>query len=148
MKTRMTLLLAAATFLAITPLLAEKVDMNGETLKETATHIVTGKVLAIYGREVKSEKWLTSHWVAEVAIDAVEKGEGLEKGGLVYVRYWTRSWIGAGAPPPGTNGHRGIPTEGQTLRIYAAKNAYDGFSNENTDGGYNVIGANGFEAIK
>jgi hypothetical protein len=49
--------------------------------------------------------------------------------------------------PPGTNGHRGCPSEGATLRIYLARNAYDGFSDDNKDGGFNVIGANGFEEM-
>ena len=76
-----------------------------------------------------------------------EKGEGPAKGGLVYARYWTREWTGKGPMPPGTSGHKGCPSEGKTLRIYLARNAYDGFSDGNKDGGYNVIGANGFEAI-
>lgn len=140
--------LVALSLMAVAPLTAEKVDMSAQKLKDTATHVVKGKVSAIYSRQVKDEKWRTTHWVAEVEIAEVEKGEGLEKGGLVYARYWTREWIGAGEPPPGTSGHRGIPSEGQTLRIYLARNAYDGFSDANKDGGYNVIGANGFEAMK
>lgn len=137
-----------AVVLALTcfaPLSAEKVDMSAEKLQETATHVVVGKVQAVYRRVVKDEKWRTTHYVAEVAVADVEKGEGLEKGGLVYVRYWTREWIGAGEMPLGTNGHRGCPEEGDVCRVYLARNAYDGFGSENKDGGYNVIGANGFE---
>ena len=77
--------------------------------------------------------------------DAVEKGEGLATGGLVYARYWTRRFAGR-MPPPSTNGHRGIPEEGNRMRIYLARNAYDGFG-ETKDGGFNVIGANGFEKL-
>jgi len=32
--------------------------------------------------------------------------------------------------------------------IYLAKNAYDGFTRDNHDGGFNVIGANGFCAVE
>ncbi len=139
--------LAALALLALVPALAEKVDMGPDQLRESATHVVTGTVRAIYGRQVKDDKWLTTHRVAEVVIGELEKGEGLEKGGLVYARYWTREWTGGGMVPPSTNGHRGVPAEGQTLRFYLARNAYDGFSQDNQDGGFNVIGANGFEAL-
>ncbi|KAF0244489.1 MAG: hypothetical protein FD180_2450 [Planctomycetota bacterium] len=140
-------LAAALVFSCLLPLAAEKVNMSPEKLRETATHVVVGKVVAVYARKVEDAKWRTTHYVAEVAVADVEKGEGLAKGGLVYARYWTREWIGGGDMPPGTNGHRDCPAEGKTLRIYLARNAYDGFSDENKDGGFNVIGANGFEAI-
>lgn len=141
--------LAAAALLAaaLLPLAAEKVDLPPGKLRETATHVVQGQVKATYTRKVEDGRWRTTHHVAEVAIAEVEKGDGLAKGGLVYARYWTREWIGAGSVPPSTNGHRGCPSEGQTLRIYLARNAYDGFTDKNHDGGYNVIGANGFEAL-
>ena len=38
---------------------------------------------------------------------------------------------------------RRIPKEGDRVRVYLARNAYDGFG-DNGDGGFNVIGANGF----
>ena len=84
---------------------------------------------------------------AEIRISKVEKGKDVTAGGLAYVRYWTRQWTGPGDMPPSTNGHRGLPKAGEILRIYLARNAYDGFSNENNDGGFNVIGANGFEKL-
>ena len=127
---------------------AEKVDMPPAGLLKTATHVVAGKVQAIYKRTVVKEGWYYTHYLAEVKIDSVEKGEGLAAGGLVYVRYWHRAWRKRGVPPPSTSGHRGLPKEGETLRIYLARNAYDGFSKDNNDGGYNVIGANGFERLK
>lgn len=138
---------SALVFSCLLPLFAEKVPMSREKLRETATHVVVGKVQAVYKRTVEDANWRTTYFAAEVAISEVEKGEDLAKGGLVYARYWTRAWIGNGAPPPGTNGHRGCPEEGSTLRIYLARNAYDGFSDANKDGGFNVIGANGFESI-
>ena len=122
---------------------AEKVDMPPAGLKKTATHIVVGKVQAVYSRQVREGKWQYTRYVAEVKVKTVEKGEGI--GGLVYARYWRREWRGGSTTPPSTAGHRGLPKEGETLRIYMAKNAYDGFTKDNNDGGFNVIGANGFE---
>jgi hypothetical protein len=123
----------------------EKASMPPDALTKVATHIVRGEIKAIYTRTERDGQWKVTRYVAEVKLEKVEKGEGLAAGGLVYVRYWTRSWTGFGAPPPSTSGHRGLPKAGETLRIYLARNAYDGFTKENNDGGFNVIGANGFE---
>jgi hypothetical protein len=141
------LLAVAASFVVALPLRAEKVNMSPEELRETATHVVTGKVAAVYARTAKEGDWEVTRYVAEVRVDKSEKGDGIAKGDLVYARYWQRGWIGKGQQPPSTSGHRGIPSEGQTLRIYLSRNAYDGFG-ETKDGGLNVIGANGFEALK
>ena len=87
--------------------------------------------------------------MAEVKVAAVEKGEGIEKGSLAYVRYWTRVWAAQGEMPPSTTGQRRLPKSGEKHRIYLARNAYDGFAGKegNSDGGLNVIGANGFEKL-
>jgi len=126
---------------------AEKANMSPDALARKATHIVVGKVNAIYTREHREGQWRYTRYVAEVAIEKVEKGDGLDAGGLVYVRYWHREWNGEDMPAT-TTGHRGLPEEGERLRVYLARNAYDGFSRDNTDGGFNVIGANGFERLK
>lgn len=142
------LAVVAALFLALGAgaARAEKVDMTPEQLRATATHVVVGKVKAIYTRGERDGGWTVTHHLAEVEVLEVEKGEGLAKGALVYVRYWTRRWTMPVPPPPSTNGHRGIPTAGETLRIYVARNAYDGFGTTE-DGGFNAIGANGFERL-
>lgn len=142
MSSRLTLL---ALCLAASLTGAEKANMSPESLRRVATHVVVGKVAAIYQRSRDGGGWRYTHYVAEVAVKECEKGEGLEAGGLVYVRYWTREWRGWGEQPASTIGHRGLPAEGDTLRIYLARNAYDGFTEDNKDGGLNVIGANGFE---
>jgi hypothetical protein len=137
---------AALLLALVLPVAAEKVDMPREGLEKTATHIVVGEVRAIYTRQETAGDWRYTRYLAEVAAKEVEKGEGLAPG-LVYVRYWHREWHGGRTPPLDTAGHRGLPKEGETLRIYLARNAYDGFTKENADGGFNVIGANGFERL-
>ena len=122
--------------------------MSADELKATATHVVRGEVVAVYERGTRDSDWQYTHYVAEVRVAATEKGEGIKAGDLVYVRYWHRSWVGKGLPEPNTSGHRGRPVVGETHRIYVSKNAYDGFSRDNKDGGFNVIGANGFEKLK
>jgi hypothetical protein len=150
MRPILTLLLAgclAALALALPPAAPEKPDLDPAALRELATHVATGEVRAIYTRTRREGSWEVTRHAAELAITATEKGEGLASGELVYVRYWTRRWRGWGSPPPSTNGHRGIPAEGDLVRVYLARKAYDGFTEDNQDGGYNVIGANGFERL-
>lgn len=139
---------AVIAYSLFTPIASsEKPNLPAASLAKTATDIVTGEVLAIYTRSEDEGNWEYTHYVAEVKVDGVEKGDGLKSGQLAYVRYWTRSWDGWGMAPPSTNGHRGLPSKGQRRRIYLAKNAYDGFQTDNDDGGFNVIGANGFEIM-
>jgi hypothetical protein len=140
--------IVSVLFLTVVPFVvrAEKVDLPPAGLRKVSTHIVVGKVLGIYERQRRAGKWMVTHYLAEVKVSAVEKGDA-KAGELVYVRYWHRRWLARNAPPPSTNGHRGLPKEGETLRIYLARNAYDGFTHDNKDGGFNVIGANGFERI-
>lgn len=144
---RKTLLAAVPLIVLLSTLVArgEKVDTPPEGLRKVATHIVQGEVQAIYTRQEKVGKWKYTRYVAEVKIAKVEKGKGLAADGLVYARYWRRSWAALGPQPPSTGGHRGLPKAGESLRIYLAQNAYDGFTKDNNDGGFNVIGANGFE---
>ena len=85
--------------------------------------------------------------MAEVQVAAVEKGEGIRLDRPLYVRFWTRGWKGRGYPPPGTSGHSGLPREGASVRLYLARNAYDGFGTERHDGGYDVIGVNGIQTL-
>jgi hypothetical protein len=138
------LALALATAL---PVRAEKVDLSPEELRKTATHVVVGQVTAVYSRVETNGDWRYTHHIAEVRVAETEKGDGLKKGDLTYARYWQKQWVGRGKQPPDTSGHRGLPNQGETIRIYMARNAYDGFGTTN-DGGFNVIGANGFEPVK
>jgi len=124
----------------------ERVDMPPTWLKDTATHVIIGTVTAVYESKVDDKEWSTTRCVAEVRIKTTEKGEGLKSNDLVYVRYWHRRWISASPPRPGTNGHRGLPSPGQTLRIYLARNAYNG-AGPSSDGGFDVVFANGFEKL-
>jgi hypothetical protein len=134
---------AAGAALAPAPAPREKADLSPDQLLEISTHVIVGEVKQVWTREESSFNWDWTRHVAEIAVEGVEKGEGLAAGELVYVRYWTKRWDGFGAPPPDTNGHRGLPKAGERVRAYLARDAYDGFG-KSDDGGFNVIGANGF----
>jgi hypothetical protein len=140
---RLILLFTLAALGSFAPVRAEKVDLGPNQLRDIATHVVVGKIVAVYERKERKGDWNYTHYLAEVKVDKSEKGD-LKAGALAYVRYWTRAHARRGLPPPSTKGHRGLPAAGETKRIYLARNAYDGFSKDNDDGGLNVIGANGF----
>ncbi len=129
------------------PLRAEIIPKTAEEMREMATHVVQGKVKGVYASSGKAGDYQQTHYVAELTIDKVEKGDGLKEKQLIYVRYWTQHWAGRGKPPPGTNGHRGLPAVGDAVRVYLVNKGYDGGGHVG-DGGYNVVFADGFEALK
>ena len=138
--------------LCFAPLLhAAKAPSSKKQLETIATHIVVGKVQAVYSHKEREGIPLVSgyeydHKVAEVKIEKVEKGEISES--LVYVRYWSRTWKGIGLPPPGGQSYENQPKKGQTCRFYLSRNAYDGLSRKRkNDGGYNVVYVNGIQPI-
>ena len=130
---------------------AAKAPSSKQQLETIATHIVVGKVQAVYSHKEREGIPLVSgyeydHKVAEVKIEKVEKGKISES--LLYARYWSRKWKGVGLPPPGGQSYENQPKKGQTCRFYLARNAYDGWSRKgNKDGGYNVVYVNGIQPI-
>ena len=149
MMSRVSTFLAIAIVSLATTAFAEKASMSPKQLYDTATHVVVGKVLGIYKRIETKGDWKYTHYIAEIRVERSEKWDNdAPVGRLLYARYWKRGWIGRGRPEPTTSGHRGLPNTEDTIRVYLARNAYDGFTTSNHDGGFNVIGANGFERIK
>lgn len=128
-----------------------KAPSSKPELETIATHIVVGKVQAVYSYKEREGIPLVSgyeydHKVAEVKIEKVEKGKISES--LLYARYWSRTWKGIGLPPPGGQSYENQPKKGQTCRFYLSRNAYDGLSRKgNNDGGYNVVYVNGIQPI-
>lgn len=138
---------AIIMLLAFTAALAAEVpNRPPEWLRERATHVVVGDVIAIYQRQVREGPWKVTRYVAEIRVKNVEKGEGLAADAIVYARYFHRSYAGPGRVAD-TAGHRQLAKEGEQLRIYLACKSSDGFDRENADGGYNVMFPNGFERL-
>src|SRR5436190_23122616 len=100
MKTKLLAGLAILVSVVLASVRAEKVAMTVEEMKGMATHIITGKVQGIYQNTTVSGGYKRTHYVAEVQIKDIEKGDGLKRDGLVYVRYWQQEWVGKGDPPP------------------------------------------------
>ena len=133
-------------------LYAAKAHYSKDQLEKIATHVIVGKVQAVYlYKERKGIPALGGYEydrkVAEVKIEKIEKGKISES--LVYVRYWSRKWKDIGFQPPGGQSFYPQPKKGQLCRFYLAKNSYDGLSHkDNQDGGYNVVYVNGVQPIK
>jgi hypothetical protein len=115
--------------------------LKPDQLKEKATYIVVGKVTGIYSSaSPRGDKVLTTS-VAQIEVEDLEKGNGLNPGDLVYARYYKWGWAGKGPPVPGsTDGHFHVPRGGDRVRVYLEQNF-------KTDRGYNVLFPNGFEIL-
>ncbi len=147
-KNEAVVLVASTVLLLLAcPAPAEKAPYSTEQLESTATHIVVGKVQAIYTCTEREGNYEYVRKVAEVKIDKLEKGRG--PSGVIYVRYFDRHWKGKGLVPPGGGSYWPQPKKGGTYRFYLALNAYDGWSAEGTkDGGYNVVYVNGVQSVE
>lgn len=124
---------------------AEKEPLSPRELQATATHVVIGKVGAIYSRREQNGNYEYTRYAAEVRVQKAEKGEA--PGELIYVRFVDIAWRGKGPPPPGPSGHSPQPQVGGVYRFYLARNAYDGLTEGNKDGGYNVVYGNGVQVL-
>ena len=109
---------------------AAKAPSSKEQLEEIATHVVLGKVQAIYSYKEREGIPVLSgcEYDRKVAEVKIKKGLGL--------------------PPPGGQSYENQPQKGQACHFYLAKNAYDGWSKGSQDGGYNVVYVNGIQPIK
>jgi hypothetical protein len=135
---------AGTCTLAVGPRAAAEVPFwPPAVLEKSATHVVVGKVKAVYSRLTTSTNSRNEKFVAEIEVEAVEKGEGIAKGSLTYVRYWTYEWLGKPSDQPtGSNGHSGLPREGDRVRVYLRQDL--GTKGYPGDGGLDVIVRNGF----
>jgi len=77
-----TLLLSLCTLsmLARSEAMAEKRPLSRKEPEDTATHIVVGKVQAVYSRKEREGHYEYTRFLAEVSIDKREKGEGRRAG--------------------------------------------------------------------
>lgn len=136
------LFMSAVSMFASSDAMAENLPLTNKQLEKAATHIVVGKVQAIYSRKERVGNYEYMRFLAEVKVDKQQKGDGPED--LVYVRYFTIGWNGPGKVPEGPSGHFPLPKQGNTHRFYLSQYAYDGFS-LSKDGGFNVVYGNGVQ---
>src|SRR5262245_40597616 len=72
--------------------MAERVPLSPEGLKAEATHVVTGRVKAVYSLDkltaLYGEGTIETEYLSVIEVETVEKGVGLKPGDLVYARSW------------------------------------------------------------
>ncbi len=91
--------------------------------REEATHVVTGKVGALYFEKKQREEQRLLGVIVELGIDTVEKGDGLKKGDWIHVLFYERNpsyRVPSGAlPTPGeSRGHSYVPQKGEIVRLF------------------------------
>jgi len=142
--------LSALLVLAGSTAWAERVPLSPEDKKAEATHIVTGVVKAIYSRHAETMCYgkgtLETHYLLEIEVRDIEKGEGIKKGDIVYARCWRLKKHGASGRRPGPSGHFDIPKEGDQVRAFLAKGRYG--PTGQADNGWAVVYPNGMETLK
>jgi hypothetical protein len=123
---------------------AELRPRTPKELTEGSTNIVTGRVLAIYTRDVETELagkgTVETHCVVEIEVEAVEKGDGIRAKDLVYVRCWHLKKHGE-PRRPGPVGHD-LPKEGDNVRAYVVRGGLS--PTEKKDSGFAALEPNGF----
>jgi hypothetical protein len=114
---------------------AEKAPLSEAQRLAEATHVIEGEVLAVYAFEEPKDGGTVRRSVAEVKVSRVEKGEGLEAGRLVYLRFWKMTRVVA----PGASGQEREPRPGERVRAYLRRGE---------DGGLDALFPNGIEVAR
>jgi hypothetical protein len=114
-----------AAFVATTTLATGVLAERAPEDRRQATHVVVGKVEGVYVRKAAG----TLHYVVEIAIEKIEKGDGLKVGEMVYVRcyQWDPDWLKGkrlSEEEQKQLAFRGaaydsIPKEGERVKLYA-----------------------------
>ena len=99
------ILAVAAAVIAAAVVWAEVPNRSPEQLRETATHVIVGDVVAIYSRQSREGSWQYTRFVAEIRVKSIEKGEGLQADRVIFARFFQRQYRGAGRIAD-TAGHR------------------------------------------
>lgn len=109
-----------------------------DEVRREATHIVVGKVRAVYRSVETGRDFERTRGVVELLIEEVEKGEGPKGGEVIYVRFWNDRWVGKGPVTPHSGGHH-VPAVGSAVRAYVRRDR---------EGSYEALLPNGLEAMR
>lgn len=131
-------------FVLVAFALAEARPRTPKELTEESTNIVAGRVLAIYARDIETERsgkgTVETHCVVEIEVEAVEKGDGIRAKTIVYVRCWHLKKHGV-PKRPGPVGHD-LPKEGDQVRAYLVRGGLS--PTQKKDSGFAALEPNGF----
>jgi hypothetical protein len=140
-----------APLLAALGLAAEAFAVRAPEPRSKATHVIVGTVEGVYVRE----EGPTRHYLVEVAIEKVEKGEGFKAGGTFYVGcyLWTPGYYQGKKLTEGQKkqlafrgaAYAGVPKKGQRVRAWAK---HDAIYANGRPGKYSGVYPDWFEVVK
>jgi hypothetical protein len=114
-----------AVMLAAGALATESLAERAPEDRQQATHVVIGRVDGVYVR--KDER--TLHYIVEITVEKVEKGDGLKPGEALYVGcyLWDPDWLKGKKLSEQEQkqialegpAYDGVPKEGQRVKVYA-----------------------------
>ncbi|MHC5011082.1 MAG: hypothetical protein ACYTG6_09055 [Planctomycetota bacterium] len=137
-----------AVFIATPEARAERM-LTPEGRQDEATDVVTGRVLGVYHRDVATrrtgEGTIERHFLIEIDVLSVEKGDRFAAGDVVPARAWRIQRHGVRGALPGPGGHFTIPEEGQVVRAWLVKGPYSVLGYEGN--GYTVVYPTGIEVV-
>ncbi len=112
------ILLQSVIIFAFCPLSQAEVPLlTPAELQEQSSHIIVGKVNAVYTFVSEDEEWRHTSSVAEVSVEEIKKGKGLADRKVIYVHFWNQRWIGKGLVPPYSGGHY-CPAAGTKVTLF------------------------------
>jgi hypothetical protein len=126
-------IICGVTVLAGVSLLARSDDkrLDDGQLENKATHVVVGTVRGVYTSESDKDKGVT-HYVIEIEVEGVQKGQGPKSREVLYARCWKRKE--KPESPDISNGQAEIPAVSAYVRVYLKRGK---------DGGYDTLEPNG-----
>ncbi|MDF1746353.1 MAG: hypothetical protein P1V19_21840 [Gimesia sp.] len=116
---------------------AEVPLLSADELKSTASHIIVGKVRAVFSTTENNSNWEKTDLIAQIELMGVEKGTGVTGGDVIYAHYWNKKWTGKGDVPPHASGHSGV-SKGDFVRAHL----------DRKNSTYHVILPNGLDKLE
>ena len=110
---------------------ADETNLTNGQLQTKASHIVQGNVKGVYASESEADKGVT-HYLVEIEVTQVLKGEGPKSQEVLHVRCWKRNE--ESNDPNVKNGQRRLPDVAQKVQVYLQRGK---------DGGYDALEPNG-----
>lgn len=141
MKTQVFVLafITAGLFFTFSSTRAERAPRKAKQLDASASHVVSGAVHHQYVRKERKGMYEHRHIVAELTVNKVNKGDDIQVGDRIFVRYWSKAWLGpADQPEPGSYGFHPSPKPGDSTLVYLKGDRKKGYEVLHPNGFFNV----------
>ena len=119
--------------------LGEIPKRTSEALHAEASLVVAGVVCRTYEHDETHKHIVHTYGVAEIIVKTVIKGERVENGDRLFVRYWRDTKVDPKMIAPGHYGHWNVPSKGDTVVVYSKGGRKDGYDVLSPNGFYEVL---------